>query len=352
MTQFTGALAAFMLFSAGLAAGTAAPVRAAEAEASKAAITVERIKVYGRALEGNLEGNDPDRAVWVVLPPSYAKSPNRRYPVVYALHGYTSNPAEWFANDKLEQRIAGAYAAGAREMILVFPDSETLHGGSMYSRSVTTGDWETFLTRDLVSHIDAKYRTIAKRDSRGLMGHSMGGYGTARIGMKYPEVFSSLYVMSACCLSARTITGEQGRPIEAVKTKEEAVAGNFMVRATLAVSSAWSANPGKPPFFVDLPTENGEVVPRVVAEWAANSPLAMLPQHVPNLQSYKAIAIDVGDRDGLIGDNRALHEAMDRFGIRNSFEVYAGDHGSGVAPRFEQKVMPFFSQSLKFADDK
>jgi S-formylglutathione hydrolase FrmB len=346
------ALGALMLCTAGLAATATASAARAQAEAPQGAITVERIKVHGPALEGNLEGNDPDRAVWVVLPPSYAKAPNRRYPVVYALHGYTSNPAEWFANDKLEQRVAGAYAAGAREMILVFPDSETLHGGSMYSRSVTTGDWETFLTRDLVNHIDANYRTVAKRESRGLMGHSMGGYGTARIGMKYPDMFSSLYIMSACCLSARTITGEEGRPIEAVKTREEAAAGNFMLRATLAVSSAWSPNPNKPPFFIDLPTENGQVVPRVVAEWAANSPLAMLPQHVPNLLRYNGIAIDVGDRDGLIGDNRALHEAMNRFGIRNSFEVYDGDHGSGVSPRFEQKVLPFFSQSLRFPDGK
>jgi enterochelin esterase-like enzyme len=312
------------------------------------AILVDRIKVHGQALEGNLEGNDPNRDAWVVLPPSYAREPSRRYPVVYALHGYTSSPAKWFASDKLEQRIANAYAAGAREMILVFPDSETLHGGSMYSRSITTGDWETFITRDLVSHIDAKYRTIARRESRGLMGHSMGGYGTARLGMKYPGSFSSMYVMSACCLSARAITPEQGRRIEEVKTREDAVGGNFLVRATLAVSSSWSPNPAKPPFFADLPTQDGKLVPRVLAEWAANSPLAMLPQHVPDLRRYHAIAIDVGNRDGLIGDNRALHDAMDRFGIRNSFEIYDGDHGSGVSSRFEQKVLPFFSANLRF----
>ena len=57
----------------------------------------------------------------------------------------------------------------------------------MYSNSVTTGDWETFVAKDLVGYIDSHYRTLARRESRGLAGHSMGGYGTMRIGMKYPD---------------------------------------------------------------------------------------------------------------------------------------------------------------------
>ena len=86
-------------------------------------------------------------------------------------------------------------------MIVVLPDSKPVHNGSMYSSSVTTGDFETFIARDLVTYIDAHYRTVPNRDSRGLVGHSMGGYG-GRIGMKHPEVFGSLYIMSPCCLWA------------------------------------------------------------------------------------------------------------------------------------------------------
>ena len=65
-------------------------------------------------------------------------------------------------------------------MIWVYPDAYTIYNGSMYSSSPTTGDWETFITKDLVNYIDSHYRTIADRDSRGLAGHSMGGYGTWR----------------------------------------------------------------------------------------------------------------------------------------------------------------------------
>src|SRR5215472_4791458 len=158
--------------------------------------TLERITVHGTALEGNLEGEDFDQPVIVILPPSYARDSARRYPVVYALHGYSIGADQWTREIHVPQTIEGAFARGAREMIVVLPDSKTLHNGSMYSSSVTTGDFEMFVARDVVSYIDAHYRTIPSRDSRGLVGHSMGGYGAARIGMKHADVFGSLYIMS------------------------------------------------------------------------------------------------------------------------------------------------------------
>ena len=93
-----------------------------------------------------------------------------------------------------------AMADGAREVIMVMPDAFNKYGGSMYSNSPAIGDWESWIVRDLVSYIDANYSTIGKPGSRGLSGHSMGGYGTLRIGMKYPGIFAALYAMSSCCL--------------------------------------------------------------------------------------------------------------------------------------------------------
>src|SRR5204862_2654948 len=133
-------------------------------------VTIERIKVHGPSLEGNLEGEAVDRDVLVVLPPSYAKSPKRRYPVVYALHGYSIGAEQWIKEIHVPQTVEGAFAKGAREMIIVLPDAKTVHNGSMYSSSVTTGDFETFVARDLVGYIDRRYRTIPDRKSRGLVG--------------------------------------------------------------------------------------------------------------------------------------------------------------------------------------
>src|ERR1044071_345326 len=128
--------------------------------------TVERITVHGKALEGNLEGDAGDGPVIVFLPPSYASDRNRRYPVVYGLHGYSIGAEQWTQEIHVPQTIEGAFARGAREMIVVLPDSKTVHNGSMYSSSVTTGDFETYIARDVVSYVDAHYRTIANRASR------------------------------------------------------------------------------------------------------------------------------------------------------------------------------------------
>ena len=155
-------------------------------------VTVEHIKVHGAALEGNLEGEAVDRDVIVFLPPGYTKEKRRRYPVVYALHGFSISAEQWTHEIHVPQTIEGAFAQGVTEMIIVLPDSKTVYGGSMYSSSVTTGDFEQYVAHDVVAYIDEHYRTIPNRTGRGLVGHSMGGYGAARIGMKHPDVFGSL----------------------------------------------------------------------------------------------------------------------------------------------------------------
>ncbi|HEX8357718.1 MAG TPA: alpha/beta hydrolase-fold protein, partial [Segetibacter sp.] len=168
--------------------------------------SVERIKVHGKGLEGNLEGDDADRDVSVYLPPGYKANPKKRYPVVYFLHGYTDNDAKWYGFVKhwinMPAIVDSVFAAGgSKEMILVTPNAYTRFHGSMYSNSVTTGNWEDFVAKELVAYMDSHYRTIAKPESRGLAGHSMGGYGTMRIGEKYPEIFAGIYMLSPCCLT-------------------------------------------------------------------------------------------------------------------------------------------------------
>jgi enterochelin esterase-like enzyme len=312
-------------------------------------VTVEHIKVHGAALEGNLEGDAVDRDVFVFLPPSYGQGKSQRYPVVYALHGFSIGAEQWSHEIHVPQTIEGAFAQRSKEMIVVLPDSKTLHNGSMYSSSVTTGDFEQFIARDLIAYIDAHYRTIPDRQSRGLVGHSMGGYGATRIGMKHSDVFGSLYIMSPCCLSPRpAVNPEIAKSLEAVKTPADSASLPFFARAMLASAAAWSPNPKNPPLYLDLATKEGAPEPEVLAKWAANAPLAFMDQYIGSLRQYRAISIDVGDQDGLRVDTAKLHEALDKYGITNSFEVYTGTHTSRVADRFQNHVLPFFSQSLCF----
>lgn len=314
-------------------------------------VTVEHIKVHSPALEGNLEGESTDRDVIVFLPPGYAKEKSQRYPVVYALHGYSIGAEQWTHEIHVPQTIEGAFAQGAREMIVVLPDSKTVYNGSMYSSSVTTGDFERFIAHDLVAYIDAHYRTIPDRLSRGLAGHSMGGYGATRIGFKHPDVFGSLYIMSPCCLSAREPgpnAVELEKALETLKAPADSASLPFFTRAQLASAAAWSPDPKNPPLYLDLPTKDGVPQRDILAKWAANAPLDFIDQYVGNLKQYRAIALDVGDQDSLRVDTGKLHEALDEYGIPNHFEIYSGTHTSAVADRFQNHVMKFFSESLCF----
>ena len=118
--------------------------------------SLERIKVFGTSLEGNLMGESASPDVSIYLPPSYAKDRSRRYPVVYLLHGYTGTDLSYFgpAGRQLHRIAERVYQSGAaREMILVMPNAMNAYGGSMYSNSVTAGNWEGYIADDLVAYV-------------------------------------------------------------------------------------------------------------------------------------------------------------------------------------------------------
>jgi len=330
----------------------------------------ERVKVHGKSLEGNLEGDSPDRDVSIYLPRGYDNRRQQRYPVVYLLHGYGGSDEGWYGpNTKSAFQSAGTSlpavadkiisSGRAREMILVMPNAFTLFQGSMYSNSVTTGNWEAFITQDLVAYVDSRYRTLPQRASRGLAGKSMGGYGTLRIAMKYPHVFSSIYMMSACCLKASLnpsdnwgVVWDQADALakaEALRSLAGVPTADGGTMRTLARAAAWSPNPKNPPFFFDLPSKGGQLQPEVIARWAANAPLAMIDQYVPNLKKLHAIGFDVGDKDFLLAANKELHSVLAQNEIPHSFEIHDGDHSNREVVRIETKVLPFFSQNLSFS---
>ena len=358
-TRSVSCFVALVVFgmTAAVPLGSQAPAPAAAPAAAVPPITLkgklERVKVRGKALEGNLMGESAEPEVSIYLPASYATERTRRYPVVYVLHGYTGTDLSYFGPTGrqlhvIAERVFGSTAA--REMILVMPNCFNAFGGCMYSSSVTTGDWESYIADDLVAYLDRHYRTIPTRESRGLAGHSMGGYGTMRIGMKRPDVFSSIYAMSSCCLNEGVVRPPRNggpSPAESIASIAEAK-GNRGAQGTLARAAAWAPNPSRPPLYLDLPTKNGEVQPEVAVKWAANSPVAMLDQYVTNLKKLKAIALDIGLQDNLIAGNRVLVDGLVRFGIPHTFETYEGDHNNRVPQRLEEKVLPFFSQHLSF----
>jgi enterochelin esterase-like enzyme len=320
--------------------------------------SVERVKVHSKNLEGNLAGDSPDRDVSIYLPPGYKKNDGKRYPVVYFLHGYTDNDAQWYGFvdhwinlPKIADSVFVSWAS--KEIILVTPNGYNKYQGSMYSNSVTTGNWEDFIAKELVSYVDKHYRTIPQAKSRGLAGHSMGGYGTMRIGQKHPETFSSLYMLSPCCFMYDgyiRLDAEGMRKFESVKTIDDFNKADFDIKIGFASAAAWSPNPANPPLFLDLPVKNNERQPMIEAKWSANMPLATLDQHIQTIKGLKSIAFDAGNEDQPIATSiKILDSTLTRYGVKHVYEEYKGDHVNRIAERIAQKMLPYFAEQLSFS---
>lgn len=318
--------------------------------------TKERIKVYSEAIAGNLINDPPEREVTVYLPPSYQVNESKRFPVVYMLHGFTDSDSKWFGWEdhwiNLANVIDEALADGnSNEMIVVMPNAYNRFKGSMYSSSVTIGDWETFIARELVAYIDEHYRTLPQPASRGLAGHSMGGYGTIRLGMKYPDVWSSIYILSPCCMEGTMMDSSPDfrKRVESISTIDQLESAGFGIIATMASAAAWAPNPNNPPFYLDLPFKETEVIPDINAKFSANRTLYVIDQYVPNLKRLKAIGMDAGTKDiGISGSTKRLHEVLESYQIPHYYESYEGDHINRIAERIRTKTIPFFSQNLAF----
>ena len=317
--------------------------------------------VAAPSLHRNLLGDPDRREVTVYLPPSYSKRQAKRYPVVYLLHGFAADHRAFMrgAYQNLNVRISmdSLIRSGAvGEMIVVTPSARNAFDGSFYANSIVTGNWEDFIVRDLVVHIDQKYRTVRTRLGRGIAGHSMGGFGALRIGMRHPETFSAIYALSPCCLG--NASGPEGLGIRSWKTaiglteRSQFAKAGFIPNIIYALAAMYSPNAAKLPFFVDLPYriegDSLSVVPDVAARWMT-APLSEVGHYAVSLKRMN-IAFDAGRADGFrdIPINvQKLDSALSSLGVEHSAELYDGTHGNRIRSRLDTKVFPFFSGVLR-----
>lgn len=315
------------------------------------------------ALGNNLLGDPPNRNIRIYLPPDYDANLERRYPVIYLLHGFTGTNRSWELLANLKRRTDTLIEQGTiRPMIIVMPDAFNKYRGSFYTNSLVTGNWEDFITAELVQYIDSTYRTLAQTSSRGIAGHSMGGYGALKLAMKHPEIYSAVYGLSACCVGFVerqvdwSINDAAWSATLQFAAADSFASANFAVQSHIAAAAAMSPNPESPPFFVDFPFElvEGEVqtVESVWQQWKTHMPLHMLPQYENNLRQFSGIRFDVGRSDRfphIPVDNRAFSAALTEAGIKHVFEEYDGNHTNRIGQRIETAAWPFFSEVLNFA---
>lgn len=168
------------------------------------------VEIVSLRLKSGLMGREmPYR---VAIPKSYKEQrTSLRFPVIYLLHGLTGSNANWFDKTRLAE-----YALD-HNFIIVTP--EGANGWYSDSISAPNDKYESYIVKELIPEIDKTYRTVATRDGRMIAGLSMGGYGSIKFGLKYPEMFSMVGSFSgalgAASFTEKTI-GNIGRSIDAI----------------------------------------------------------------------------------------------------------------------------------------
>jgi S-formylglutathione hydrolase FrmB len=280
--------------------------------------------------------------------------------VVYLLHGYTGTSLLWTGGGYCGEELHIAYLADeafskklAKPMILVAADCSNKFRGSWYRNSPVTGGWETFVTRELVEYMDSTYRTLADRDSRGLAGHSMGGHGTMILAMKHPEVYGAVYAMAPAMMAfendVQVLFKDRFRSLAErgaeVKFDEE----EWQTQAMLALGAAVASNAAKPPYYGDLPLDGeGNIVEATWSTWLEHDPRTMVESCCANLKQLNCIRMDSGQDDAVLESARLFSQALTDHGVPHVFDEYPGTHTDQVASRLRDKVLPFFSDQLKF----
>lgn len=323
--------------------------------------TVDRVRFRGAALAGNALGDPVERELIVYLPPSYADGTGR-YPLVMVLPGFAAtnssllNFKPWEPN--LFERYEKLLAQGCGEAILVLPDCFTRLGGSQYLDSPAQGDYQRYLADDVLSFVDARYRTLATRGARAIVGKSSGGFGALRMGFDRPERFAAIASHAGDCAFELTVRGrftevlpvyeKHGGPagfLAAIADRAPRSQGEFHALEMLALAHAYDDG--------ELPVDayTAALIPARWERWLAADP-AWLAQanSAKTLRDARLVFLDAGRSDeyGLQFGARILTGHLRSAGAAVEHEEFDGGH-MGTAFRYDVSL-PKIIASLDLAD--
>ena len=328
-------------------------------------------EVYATSLENTVTGENPKRRVAIYLPPDYFNG-GQEYPVIYLLHGIQDTERvwtqAWYDPDDPWGTIArlmdqGIAQGRIKPMIVVMPDQRTKAAGSFYVNSSVTGHWETFTVKELVNWVDRHYRTLSDPASRGLAGHSMGGYGAITLGMKHPDRFSVVYALNPAMLGWGGDFSDRNPAFRTVTSRRDGSEfQGFYEPAIVCLAQAFSPNPDRPPFYADFPfvVSDHRLSPNPVAfpKWQARLGINMLERYQENMKRLAGLRFDSGYDDEFTHipiTSRAFSRRLTELGIDHIFEEYNGDHRNrlwGRQGRLYNEVLPWFSLLLKHSETK
>lgn len=306
--------------------------------------TVRCLRHESRILKNNPLRDSHVRDLYVYLPPVYDES--RRYPTVYCLTGFAGR-GKMFLNDSafapnLAERLDKLIGAKTiKPLIAVLPDCFTRYGGSQYLNSSATGDYENYLTTEIVPFVDAEFSTIKNKNSRAVMGKSSGGYGALVMAARHADLFGLVCSTSGdayfehCYLpdvpkAFRAIKGDPKRFVESFYD-ETARKGkdDFSGLNIIGMSACYSPNADSDAGF-DLPfdLQTGAIRPEVWARWLAHDPVRLVEKSVENLKNLRLLFIDAGTRDEFYLDLGAkiLCERLKEFDVPHRHETFDDGH--------------------------
>jgi pimeloyl-ACP methyl ester carboxylesterase len=316
-------------------------------------------------IANNKIGTNPERNLLVYLPVGYRASSPQRYPVIYFLPNPFQAGYRYDFDHRGAQRLFDqAIAAGIiGQFILVAIDMDTPLGASWYVNSPATGNWEDFMTQDVVPYIDANFKTLADRNSRGIAGVFIGGYGAIRFGMRHPEIFGAVYAMHPVGTGSGVgVMAEIPKWDLLVNAKVmDDVRSDGRTRIFAGIFQAHLPNPQKPPLFVDLPARQGGegliIDPALMERLRSHFYLdTMIPQYAENLKSLRGFKFDWSRQDGNfdhIFANQAFTRKLNEYGIEHGAEEYNGPFGGSdwdAEGRIYTEAMPFFAKTLVFKE--
>jgi len=330
------------------------------------ASSVNYVPIDSAAIAANLIGEDPKRILEIYLPANYETS-TTRYPVVYYLPGFSDGSIYMSLPQDMDKLIA---AGEIQDMIVVVVPGNNKLGGSFFVNSPVTGNWEDFVVNEVVSFIDGKYRTIAQADSRGISGHSMGGFGALNIAMHHPDVFSAVYSVSPGLFDQEGLANSQlfrnDAAISAfIKSQKDVLTkpSDVQLKTVLASYDKFSVaygmtfapNPENIPYYFDYPYSetNGTLVrdDQIWKQWDSGygGIAEEVAQYKDNLMKLKGIVVEYGTKDEYkwIPQGCAYFDAqLTSSGIPHEMVVHEGTHMSKLDNSIKKNMMPFFSNLL------
>lgn len=322
--------------------------------------TVLHERFLAPSIKGNPAGEDAVRRLTIYLPPGYYRN-KQQYPVIYFLHGMYGEDSATMADLEINSLLDTAIAVNhMKPVILVLPDSHTKFEGSFYTNSLLTGNWADFIAKDVVDYVDKHFKTIRSKDSRGIAGVSMGGNGALKMGMLFPDVFSSVYASTPATLNwsdGINTSLDAFRVISTAKT-DSAIADNVSAMIMVDLARTYSPNLSKPPFYADMPawyTGDSLVIDTTaVNKWTRNFATNMIDSHLGALKSLRAIKIDWGRNDAgrhVPATCLQFSKKLEWYGVNHFAEEYLGGHAehlAGTDGRIYTEILPFFDRYLNY----